>query len=276
MLPRSFAAAAAMDDVPAMALRTLRSRMTAPPRDDSVEFYEDTLVSMVRATTTWIREPFKNGFTQAALLAAAEHGMAHATLPHGFDRDVARKALEEVDGIQDRGAWMMALSTLLTIFARSLPRQEVCSLVEGRVTEKARYDLVAHSALLIRLQTIRESGQEGDRIIPASVQYLNHVDFKKLSTDEQVELVRSVSVFKKNTLKEKMASRTKMRVFIDFEAEKRNAARALPFSQLAHIEARVMPDSFEHPECFVSCMNCFSDTSDMQRFYDFWNVGKMS
>ena len=232
----------------------------------SVAFGQSDFLSTPQSNSTGVAPEWPS-FSEKALFTACTYGMSHIQV----SQDVSRRALKDVksliDEMEDYGMKTMALSTLLKIVSRSFRSVENTAELFEDISKKKIYDYIAHNELIVRLQTLFETGDEL-AVIPSSLQYLNNIEFKRLSLEDKVDIVRSCGRIVKGTIAEAVSARSNKR--------KLNFSETAPSCPLEEIERRVIPSEHDHPDCFVGVMNYYSGCPDMERFYNYINFGHVA
>ena len=284
-----------------MALQTLHEGMenAVPQGTESVkqikdpeflEFYEETLVNVVRAVQSWLTEVVHGS---EDLFLNASWGLAR--VKHSPpSKEAAVAARTEIDKFAHNSRMAM-MATLVTILANAYgSNKKVVEVFAGSpgtvITEQVVVSYVANCDMLWTLRNKIERKDAPARIMPRNIEYIKSAAFKGLTIDERIELLGSIPVINKASVHEAATAKSegaaikKRRRTILYPTPLSGSVRdmwtqteAADFHErLREIDMRVLapvvPDDPLEREDFISMINSFMGTPDMSRFYDFFKL----
>jgi hypothetical protein len=225
---------------------------------DALEFYEETITNMARASAGWISTGNPD------LYSVAVHGMAHVRVDVD-DHDV-HDVMVQVERISDSALRTASMSTLLTVLSRALGgNRPALKYLDRSMSEATMSAFVCFNGLLVRLAGMIQVGLLHASAMPNAVQYLNCREFKSLDVDTQVHVIREIGVVSKGAIQTAMSEGRPLSptsIAVD------------KHPQLDAIDERVLSNFIPTDgtkDCFISAMNTFSESEDMRRFYDYMN-----
>ena len=268
-----------------------------------IEFYEETLVSVVRTVKSWLTEVV-HGYE--VLYLNASWGLARVKhLPPSKEAAVAARA--EIERVysqdrQDLPSRIAMTATLVTILAKAYgSNKKVVEVFAGSpgtlISEQVVVSYVDNCDMLWVLRNKIKWGEADARLMPRNVDYIKSASFKRMTIEERIDLLGSLPVINHATVyeaanaKSEVAAFKKRRRIIMYPSapEERQAFRdgetqtdpaeepPVEFHERLHeIDMRVVapavPEDPIEREDFISMMNSFMGTPDMSRFYDFFKL----
>lgn len=225
---------------------------------DALEFYEETITNMARASADWISAGSPD------LYSIAVHGMAHLRVDvNGQD---VHDVMVQVESISDSALRTASMSTLLTVLSKALGgNRQALKYLDKSMSEATMSAYVSFNGLLVRLAGLIQVGMLHASAMPNAVQYLNCKEFKALDVDAQTHVIREIGVVSKGSIQAAMSEGRPL---------SQTSVAVEEHPQLDAIDVRVLSryiPSDSTKDCFISAMNSFSESDDMQRFYDYMN-----